>query len=696
MLLQTHSISIFPCDIEGYRTKHYPVQKLAFTQQELIGEIMNRQSWDPLASRKEADTEILTAAQKREIKNILKSYVGMYDPFSELIQNAMDAVDRRANELLEHTYERQLWLTIDLSENSFTVTDNGIGFNEKEFRSFLAPNISFKEGTESRGNKGVGATYIAYGFDYLQFGTKGNGHEFIGEIVGGRDWVEDYKGLITRPVVNPSDSYDPHFEEISRGSTFKVKFGGKNTRPKDLSWYAANTSPQWLYLLLIKTPLGSINYIDDSKDLVKFNLKVIDKKGSETLSGNQETRYIFPHSKIKASVNLKEVLEFQEKLLGQGRDVLALPNKFNKSNGIYEFFSTKELKTLRKADDQESLDLIEEYKIEAYGYFAYSTAIWDQFNDTLAQLRKGYRVLRGGLQLANNHMIQGDLVAIPLTSNIGYQNQCHIVVHFKNADPDLGRKGFQPELRDVAEKISVAIVNRLKKWKKLLKSDNGSKPDIAKEMELYEWIKEQEKYEENNPLIISNKNFFAPMNEISITSLPRSEQDVIVLFNQLIAGGVIRGINLLATSQTKQYDGVYKFVVKQPLQNQIFDIEKNPLGVEELHFRDEHISPPKILEYKYNLDALIHEFENDEKKEKDIHLVVSWEIGDEWKKNYDVTSLLNLDSLHQRAFHGITHLFNSGTTQFYAIGLKELVEYLNDVNGVQDYHRKQYGDDPFS
>jgi hypothetical protein len=655
---------------------------------------MQTKSWDPLLSGKEADSEIISAAQKREIKNILKSYVGMYDSFSELIQNSMDAVDRRANELNEIDYERKLWLTVDLSENSFSITDNGIGFNEKEFRSFLAPNISFKDGGKTRGNKGVGATYIGYGFNYLQFGTKGNGHEFIGELIGGRDWVEDYKGIVTRPVVNRSDIADPIFSEINRGATFKIKFGSKITRPKDLSWYSASTPEQWLYLLLIKTPLGSIECKKSDNCCIKFNLTVIDKKDIKTSLSEQDAKYIFPHTKIKASVNLKEIITLQQKFIDLGNDSSAIPSKYHNSYGIYEYFDKNDLLAFRTLDD-DHVQLIKEYEIEAYGYFTYSTSVWDQFNDSLAKLRKGYRVLKGGLQLANNNMIQGELIVIPLTSNTGYQNQCHIVVHFKDADPDLGRKGFQPELKEVAEKISVAIVNRFKKWKRLLKADSGVRPDIAKEIELHEWIKEQEKHELEMPLLLTNKNFFAPVNEISITSQPQSEQDVIVLFNQLVAGGVIRGIKLLATSQVKQYDGVYKFVVKEPFDNHEFNKEVNPLGVEELHFKAEHTSAPKILEYKYNLDALIREFENEYKSERDVHLAVTWEMGGEWKKNYDVTSLLDLDNLHHRDFHGLTHVLNSGTTRFYAIALKELIEYLNGVDDVQEYHKKTYGDDLF-
>lgn len=654
---------------------------------------MSEKTWDPLSSGAEADSEILAAAQKRQIKNILKSYVGMYDPFSELLQNAMDAVDRR-KELGENGYEPRLWVHVDLAENSFSVTDNGIGFKEREFKSFLAPNISFKDGGKTRGNKGVGATYIAYGFDDLKFATKGNGHEFVGEIKSGRIWVDDEKGIVTRPVVVETESFADAFDAIDRGSSFKIRFGGANTRPKDLSWYAAATADQWLYLLLIRTPLGSIRYFDDKEKVIRFNLSVTDKLGNRTEVTDAEASYMYPHTKVAASVDLKEVSEVQRKLIGAGKDASVLPPKYSKLNGIYEFFSTKDLIGLRNWSAEQTVPtIIENYFVEAYGYFAYSTSVWDQLNDVVAGLRKGYRVLKGGLQLANNRMIQGELIVIPLTSNTGYQNQAHVIVHFRGADPDLGRKGFQPELKDAAELIAVAIVNRHKQWRnKLLKADTGTKPNIEKELALHEWIKQQEEHERSNPLVITNKNFFAPVNEISITSVPQSEQDVIVLFNQLVAGGVIRGISLLATNQVTQYDGVFKFCVKEPISNHVFDKMTNPLGVDELHHVAPTISAPKVLEYKFNLDALMREFENGEKLERDVHLAVVWDLGSEWKKKYEVLSLLDLDNIHQRDFHGLTHILSSGNSRFYAICLRELVEYLNDVDGVQPYQKATYSD----
>ena len=75
--------------------------------------------WDPLFDKNFEDESILAAAKKRQIKNILKSYVSAYDPFSELIQNAMDSVDIRMTRLKENNYKKQIFISIDLFNNSF-------------------------------------------------------------------------------------------------------------------------------------------------------------------------------------------------------------------------------------------------------------------------------------------------------------------------------------------------------------------------------------------------------------------------------------------------------------------------------------------------------------------------------------------------------------------------------------------------
>ena len=111
-------------------------------------------TWDPLETT--LSPELLSASIKRQIKNILKSYTGWFDPLSELIQNALDAVDNRKQK--EPNYTPSIWLEINFKKNTISVTDNGVGFSEDQFKSFLAPNISFKK-QDNRGNKGNKTVY---------------------------------------------------------------------------------------------------------------------------------------------------------------------------------------------------------------------------------------------------------------------------------------------------------------------------------------------------------------------------------------------------------------------------------------------------------------------------------------------------------------------------------------------------------
>jgi hypothetical protein len=657
--------------------------------------IKNVNEWDPLKSSSDIPEELVSAAKKRQIKNILKSYVGLYDPFSELIQNAMDAVDLRRR-LGEDEFKPKLYVEVNLKENTFTITDNGIGFNRIEFTAFLSPDISFKDEEKgTRGNKGVGATYLAYGYNLLKLSTKTPDFSTTCIIKNGRKWVEDNKSTITRPMVKVNKERFGKLDEIDRGSAFVIQFGGEKTRPKNLNYFTATTANQWKYLLLIKTPLGSINFIEEENPIT-FDLEVIDSNGDVTKFTNEESKYIFPHEVISSNVDLKTIIAIQAKLIKNGKDPSNIPSMYTNLNGVFEYLSYENLVDYfeDKLSDSEQENLID-YEVTAYGYFCYSTKIWDQFSDNIANLRKGVRILKGGLQLANNRMPQGELILIPLQQNMGYQNQSHVIVHFQNAHPDLGRKGFQPELKSLSEKLSVLIVNRLKVWRRLLKNDTGAAPQIVNEGKIFDWIMDQVEHENQQPLEITNPNFFHPLKEISITSNPRVEQDVIVLFNQLIAGGVIRGVRLMSTSQYKQYDGIFRYFFKLPKENHQYDKTKNPLGLEKVTHTENYTSKPYVLEYKYNIDGLIQEFENGEKDENSVNLAIAWEMGTKWKTRYNIVSLLNIDNLHHRSFHGQTHLFcdsNTGQNRFHVIILSELLDFLNDVDSVQEFQKSEYGE----
>jgi hypothetical protein len=237
--------------------------------------------WDPLALESD-EPDLVIAAQRREIRNILKSYTGYYDLFSELLQNALDAVEKRSNEK-QLNYVPALWIKIDLANESVSVTDNGCAMSASQFKQFLKPNRSFKDGVTSRGNKGVGATYLAYGFNYLEVGTKESPQRWTsGVLRNGRLWLDDAAGIVSRPKVESSEvTHDP-FKSVDRGTSITLRLTGENVRPKSLQYFSAKSAEQWLCLLKAHTPLGGIYLCGEAPPTIDIHLEVVDSDGCVT------------------------------------------------------------------------------------------------------------------------------------------------------------------------------------------------------------------------------------------------------------------------------------------------------------------------------------------------------------------------------------------------------------------------------
>jgi DNA topoisomerase VI subunit B len=182
--------------------------------------------FDPLqkALKAKADEGAVRDREKRSIHSILHSYVGWYDPLSELIQNALDAVDRKRVRG-EAGYEPTCRVWIDLQSNRITVSDNGTGLDQTAFEEFLAPNVSFYKGQHTRGSKGVGATYLAYGFNFIRVDTKTGKFSARGTMEGARTWLHDVNAS-ENPRVYPTEAepIDDEFGAFETGTSISVGF----------------------------------------------------------------------------------------------------------------------------------------------------------------------------------------------------------------------------------------------------------------------------------------------------------------------------------------------------------------------------------------------------------------------------------------------------------------------------------------
>lgn len=650
--------------------------------------------FDPLEFKQTNFNEAALAALKREIGNILSSYVGWYDPFAELIQNALDAVDAR--KVIETAggvktdYEPRISIIIDLQENSLTVSDNGIGLDEEKFRQFLAPNFSFKSGA-TRGHKGVGATYVAYGFNYMRISTKSPGFEAAGTFRGARNWLGEV-GAAANPKIEPSDTEnpDPEFETFDRGVSITVRFDD-STHPRRLDWIKADTADRWAQILSVKTGLGSI--VEDESVKTKITVK---SAVGETSIELDRIAYLWLHKKGAKIARIRDVeLEAERifKKFGPGR---ALPDKFRQLDFLWDSWNSEEIKEMMAGSlDEEEQEVLEKHTPHVSVEFGYTAKLWSNFNRDLG-IRANYRVLSAGIQLAANRMPQGETIVIPLDRNIGRQNQIHCLVHFENYSPDMGRKGFHRELVDFAKSVSKHIAdNKLSKLRGQLKANTGVAPDLVREIQISEWKERMLQHEGDRPLSLQSEHFFAPTERISITSVPTREQDVIALFNQLVAGGVIRGIQVMSTNERFTYDGLFKIAFDLPVELYVFEAISNPLGIsaEIAEALAGRVTEPRILEYKFSLDGLIEDFDTHDKNVNDVDLCVCWETGSTYQERYGITSLLIPENSDQRQFHGVTHVLTdleNGAKLCDLIVLEELIEALNEPEANGERQRSKY------
>ncbi len=650
--------------------------------------------FDPLEFKNTRVNDAALGALKREISNILSSYVGWYDPFCELIQNSLDAVEARlAVERSAGTagqYEPTIFVIVDLDDNALTVTDNGTGLDKDKFEQFLAPNFSFKSGN-TRGHKGVGATYVAYGFNYMRISTKSPGFIASGRITGARRWLSDGQAG-ANPRVEPDESPlpEPAFADIERGVSITVRFD-ETTHPKRLAWLGAGTAEIWLNILSIKTGIGSV--IPDSSIRVRVTTK---NGGTLTRCDRIGTGYHWLHPAAPKKARLREIAAESHRIFARHGNGRKLPDRFNNLDFLFENWSSEELRQLLTDHlDDEERDVLERHSPTIDIEFGYTSKLWNYFNEALG-IRARHTVLNAGIQLAANNMPQGEVIQIPLNRYIGRQNQIHLLVHFDNYTPDLGRKGFNRELVDFAKTAARLITEReLSKYRNHLKANTGVAPDLIREMRISDWKNDMLEHERAAPIELSSRHFFHPTEKVSITSSPTREQDVIALFHQLLAGGVIRGMYAMSTNERFTYDGLFKIAFDLDPSIYIFNVENNPLGVAEATAAalQGRITPPRILEYKFCLDGLIEDFDNQDKNIQDIDLCIAWSTGGLYAERYGITSLLIPENADQRQYHGITHVLadiETGAKHCDLIILEELIEYLNDPGRSAEVQRAKY------
>jgi hypothetical protein len=634
---------------------------------------------DPLANDGLQSSQIskyLQDSQKRDVINILRSYTGTLDVFCEALQNCIDACELRQHRE-QDGYHPDIRITVDMSHGVLRFVDNGIGMTVEEVCYFVRPGMTYKTGQSLRGHKGVGATFLAYGYSSFTVATKQNGAGVAGTLTGGRQWVESTTGNIPRPKFTGIDFSVPELEATASGSAIEIVIGNHRDERPNLRWLNIQDPDVWFKLLRLRTPLGGV-YLKSGGIRPTYSLTVVRPSGERAVKefASTEAEFYYPHefSVCQRHKDLNEVAAEMRNAKLIRRD---LPHRismeFRNLDCLWNIWNQAALSDpdgpFSDVTDEQR-NLIVQHDIHVYGCFFRSSTMWDTFQQDELQIRPQFRVISGGLQLASDYMVQGDLTTIPLTTAAGYQANSFIVVHFTNGDPDMGRKVFQPEPKELADEISRRIVGELRRFQVLLKADTGSQYKSASR-ELEEWKDEQKAWQKQNPLRLVFDGKI-----LRLVSIPKEEQDVIALFHELVGMGIIRGLLFYSTGYNAKYDGLYKYEYGT---EDAYDPGRNFWGVDGRTAPGE--SGSLVVEYKYSLDGLIRDFEKNEKNPQEIDLLICWDIGTAFKRRYDIVPYMIGQEGGTRENFGATHALyveSRHTKLLEVVCLKDFLEWYED------------------
>jgi hypothetical protein len=637
-------------------------------------------SFDPFDSRRRLPPTELDQIERHEIYNIIQSYHGNYDLFGELLQNAVDAVQKRWNKKAKG-YEPAIWIYIDLDANSVTALDNGVGMSEGRFKLAFAPQVTDKTADE-RGSKGVGLSYLAYGFDSILLATKKDSRSLVGSMSGGRDWAEGLVGA-QKPLVdcNPSllRQLPPEFGHIDTGTSVRVKCGTR-TRPRNLRVLAGNSPGAWETIMRTRTALGVLNIesLDNLKQFVghlKARIKLVDN-GIESPFRDVTPEYIFPHLVTGISC-----LDYQAWYARHAPNIHQLQSRDRNKDAIFKFWDTTGTADLyqsaiSRTDENDAT--FERTTPRVYGFYAYSTKVFDIINERIGIPNRSW--IQAGLHLASKSMIQCEPLEISLTQRVHEQRVMHIVIEFDRVEPDLGRKSFQKEVVDVAQILGRRVHQYFLDKKDFLKVSREL--PTGHEVVLEEWqqnIHERELSPEN---IVKDQAILtgSTSKEFVQKLLPTEEQEVIVMFTQLCALSILKGYMLLACATTgKPYDSLFRSELQQGSLFPESD-RKSRLNIPVALFGPDRVYRTRTsrLEFKHDLRDLISDFAGNEKQFSNVDLVVAWDSSFSDLETYSLEGILEQTTPHRKYF-GTTHVLTNSENREHEVEvilLRHLLDFL--------------------
>ncbi|MEU9845797.1 ATP-binding protein, partial [Actinomadura sp. NPDC048032] len=389
----------------------------------------------PLETLTRDDTQ---AWVKQRVINVIKSYHHATDVIAEPIQNAVDEV--LSAETLQG--DGEVTIILDTDENRISVRDNGRGISSEEIEKWLAPDVGSKRADFLaglvRGHKGVGLTFLAYGFNFFEIESRTSAEHYVVRLEHGRSWVED-----------PDNNVPPvgHLTEVKNGGrlvgTGTIVTVGLSPQTEPRSLRRAFPSLDYsITAIRNQTAAGLVEPPEVTKRRI-LRVALEYKALAKTQTVEISPSYRYPHMDLTQGIRVLDLGQW----LKNNRNSEPQAKDKGAYHACYWTFSPEGIKELigsrvgeQLAAPEEVDQFIENHQIHVYVLFSYSAMYRDQLgtNWNIPKNRKLLHYPR--LRVATDGMISSWTRDITLTHRGFNVDRTWLIYSLRGIEPDHGRQ----------------------------------------------------------------------------------------------------------------------------------------------------------------------------------------------------------------------------------------------------------------
>lgn len=608
---------------------------------------------------------------KQRVTNVIKSYHNATDVIAEPIQNAVDEVLSAAG--ISDT--GQVRIVLDTDEDKISVWDNGRGISTDVIERYLAPDVgskreAFLKGLV-RGHKGVGLTFLAYGFNFFEIESRTTSEHYRVRIEGGRSWVDATDPTIPPPVgqllISGVDFKNGRLE--STGTIVTIGLSPA-TEPRSLR-HAFPSIDYAITAIRNQTAAGIVQPPSITK---KRDMAVTLEYRSQGTTNSRDVPavYRYPHMDTPAGVRTLNLGEW----LKQNRASEPPARERKAYHACYSYLGPEQLLELLKDRTGEKLvttdevrDFVLTHEVHVYCLFSYSASYRDQIREAWNIAGNRKFLYSPSLRIATDGMISSWSREIALTHRGFNVDRTWLVYSMRAIEPDLGRKDFPPDVKDFISLTEELVANEVafksRPFLRIAPPRSSGPPSgyVAPAVKAYQ--------RRARPLVPGHLPEFG---NIRLATEPASEQDVIALFSELVGMGVLAHLRPVFYSGFDYYDSFFEYIGSD-VHSRLKELLP---GVDDVDERERE----GVAEFKFSADSLLDDVVASIKRWTDMTFLICWEIGRERRAvgGDEMTIDVPADTTSRR-YHGITHiarLQSGGEHTVFVVALKDLLLALID------------------